>query len=191
MQEPKRADSSMKGEPVGIWSGHGAGQTQTSVPSSTCKSCCVTQNIISKVVFLPRRFMLSITSISPGPAVWLNFTIPFQKNSDLSHSYQMRSKNAKKDMQITHAAPRLHLRREIFRMQQSVSCFLQIVGFGRSLVIIITRGDMSPSLLETENVHCQCFWEIIITFQRSVLWWSAFRILPQPLMSGFLILSIR
>lgn len=84
-------------------------------------------------------------------------------------------------MQISHAAPRLHLRGEIFRMQQSVSCFLQIAGFGRSLAIIITRGDMSPSLLETENIHCQCFWEIIITFQRSTLW-----CVPPLLLESFL-----
>ncbi len=75
----KESRQQHEGRAGGIWSGHGAGQTQTSVPSSTCKSCCVTQNIITKVIFLPRRFMLSFTSTSPGPAVWLNFTIPFQK----------------------------------------------------------------------------------------------------------------
>lgn len=160
--------------------------TQTNsnlLQTSTCKTRCVTaptENIIWKVAFLPRRFMLSIASISPGPAVWLNFTSPFQKHPNLFHSYQMRSRNAKSYANQSYSAPstskggNLPNAAEFFLFPPDCRLWQEPAK-------IITRGDMSPSLSETENVHCQCFWEIIITFQRSVLW-----CLPLLLFESFL-----
>lgn len=110
--------------------------------------------------------MLSITNISPGPAVWLNFTIPFQ----ISPIHTKWGVEMPKDMQISHVAPPSTSKGGDLPNAAEFFLFPPDCRLWQEPAKIITRGDMSTLLLETENVHCHCFREIIITFQRSVLW---------------------